>query len=103
MSLHTTPQAPSRDADIRQIDYNDSIRATYLTLEELAACGEALARDKTAVLPGFRPFDFRARHKENEKEIFRVYQVTAKDVEAGAQITPAAEWLLDNFYVIEEA
>jgi len=103
MSLHTTPQAPSRDADIRQIDYNDSIRATYLTLEELAACGEALARDKAAVLPGFRPFDFRARHKENEKEIFRVYQVTAKDVEAGAQITPAAEWLLDNFYVIEEA
>ncbi|MGQ3281134.1 MAG: hypothetical protein ACT6WE_32020, partial [Shinella sp.] len=98
MPLHNTPQASSRDADVKQIDYNDSIRATYLTLEELADCGEALARDKRAALPGFRPFEFRARHKENEKEIFRVYQVTAKDVEAGVQITPAAEWLLDNYY-----
>lgn len=103
MPLHNTPQASSRDADAKQIDYNDSIRATYLTLEELAACGEALARDRTASLPGFQPFEFRPRHKENEKEIFRVYQATAKDVEAGAQITPAAEWLLDNYYVIEEA
>lgn len=102
MLLQNTPQAP-RDADAKQIDYNDSIRATYLTLEALAACGEALARDKTVSLPGYRPFEFRPRHKENEKEIFRVYQVTAKDVEAGAQITPAAEWLLDNYYVIEEA
>jgi len=102
MPLHNTPQAP-RDADAKQIDYNDSIRATYLTLEELADCGEALAREKTASLPGFYPFEFRPRHKENEKEIFRVYQATAKDVEAGAQITPAAEWLLDNYYVIEEA
>jgi cyclic beta-1,2-glucan synthetase len=102
MPLNTTPQAP-RDADAKQIDYNDSIRATYLTLEELAECGETLARDRTASLPGYRPFEFRPRHKENEKEIFRVYQATAKDVEAGAQITPAAEWLLDNYYVIEEA
>ena len=97
MPLHTTPQASPRDADAKQIDYNDSIRATYLTLEELAECGEALARETSVSLPGFSPFEFRARHKENEKEIFRVYRVTAKDVEAGAQITPAAEWLLDNY------
>jgi len=102
MPLQNTPQAP-READAKQIDYNDSIRATYLTLEELAACGEALARGKSASLPGFHPFEFRPRHKENEKEILRVYRTTARDVEAGAQITPAAEWLLDNYYVIEEA
>ncbi len=76
MPLHNTPQAP-RDADAKQIDYNDSIRATYLTLEELAECGETLARDRTASLPGYRPFEFRPRHKENEKEIFSVYQATA--------------------------
>ena len=103
MPLHNPPQALKRDAETRQIDYNDSIRATYLSLEDLAVCGEALARDGTAPLPGFHPFEFRARHKENEKEIFRVYRATARDVEAGAQITPAAEWLLDNYYVIEEA
>ncbi len=30
----------------------------------------------------FAPFDFFARHKENEKEILRVYRTTATDVEA---------------------
>jgi cyclic beta-1,2-glucan synthetase len=103
MPLHNKLQASSRESDVKQIDYNDSIRATYLTLEGLAECGEAFARSGVASLPGYRPFEFRARHKENEQEIFRVYQATAKDVEAGAQITPAAEWLLDNYYVIEEA
>jgi cyclic beta-1,2-glucan synthetase len=54
-------------------------------------------------LPAFAPFDFFARHKENEKEILRVYRTTAADVEAGETITPAAEWLLDNHYIVEEA
>ncbi|MDX3928377.1 MAG: glucoamylase family protein [Shinella sp.] len=101
--LHNRPQASSRDADSKQIDYNDSIRSTYLTLEELSNRGEELARNGASELPGFMSFDFRARHRENEKEIFRVYQTTARDVEAGATITPAAEWLLDNYYIVEEA
>ncbi|MCF3640697.1 protein ndvB [Rhizobium sp. TRM95111] len=103
MSLHNRPPAATRDAEIKQIDYNDSIRANYMTLEELAACGETLARNGADHLPSFMPFDFRARHRENEKEIFRVYRTTARDVEAGAAITPAAEWLLDNYYIVEEA
>ncbi len=103
MSLHNRPQTSSRETESKQIDYNDSIRDTYFTLEELSACGEDLARSGAQTLPGFTPFDFRARHRENEKEIFRVYQTTARDVEAGMTITPAAEWLLDNYYVVEEA
>ena len=103
MSSQNTPKIAPRDAEPRQIDYNDSIRAAYLSREDLADCGEALAREGAPFLPGFRPFAFHARQKENEKEIFRVYQVTARDVETGAQITPAAEWLLDNYYVVEEA
>ncbi|QRM53548.1 glucoamylase family protein [Sinorhizobium sp. BG8] len=101
--LQNKPQAPSRDADTKQIDYNDSIRDIYYSSEQLAACGEDLARHGVSELPGFAPFEFRARHKANEKEIFRVYRTSARDVEAGAPITPAAEWLLDNYYVVEEA
>lgn len=103
MPLHSRTQPSSRETESKQIDYNDSIRDTYFNFEELSACGEALARDGASRLPGFKPFDFRARHKENEREIFRVYQTIARDVEAGATITPAAEWLLDNYYVVEEA
>jgi cyclic beta-1,2-glucan synthetase len=99
MTLHVQ----SRDLDTRQIDHNDAIRAAYFTIEELRESAEALARDGATDLPGLIDFDFFARHRENEREILRVYRATAADVEAGATITPAAEWLLDNHYIIEEA
>ncbi|MBT9370572.1 glucoamylase family protein [Rhizobium sp. CSW-27] len=103
MSFHQTPSQTPRETEGKQIDHNEAIRAIYLNAEELRSCGEALARDGAQTLPGLMPFDFRERHKENEKEILRVYRTTAKDVEAGATITPAAEWLLDNHYIVEEA
>lgn len=103
MSFQSSPAASSRDTEAKQIDHNDSIRSTYFTKEELAACGEALAREGARTLPAFAPFDFFARHKENDREILRVYRTTAADVAAGATITPAAEWLLDNHYIVEEA
>ncbi|TRL37051.1 GH36-type glycosyl hydrolase domain-containing protein [Rhizobium straminoryzae] len=103
MSFHQTPSQTPRETEGKQIDHNEAIRAVYLNAEELRSCGEALARDGAQTLPGLMPFDFRERHKENEKEILRVYRTTAKDVEAGATITPAAEWLLDNHYIVEEA
>ncbi len=98
-----TPHVPSRDFESRQIDHNDSIRAAYFTIDELRESAETLGRDGASELPGLIDFDFFARHKENEREILRVYRATAADVEAGATITPAAEWLLDNHYIIEEA
>ncbi|OLP53975.1 protein ndvB [Rhizobium rhizosphaerae] len=102
MALNT-PQTAARDAQPLPVDYNDSIRSTYLSTEELRTLGETLARNGAPPLAGFFPFEFRARHRENENEIFRVYKITAADVEAGASITPAAEWLLDNHYIVEEA
>nr|WP_245224282.1 glucoamylase family protein [Rhizobium halophytocola] len=95
--------APARDIESKQIDHNDSIRSTYLTNEELEQKAAELARNGTAEFPGLFAFDFFKRHKENEEEILRVYRTTAADVETGATITPAAEWLLDNHYIIEEA
>jgi cyclic beta-1,2-glucan synthetase len=99
MTLHV----PSRDLETKQIDHNDSIRSAYFTIEELQESAASLALNGADELPALIDFDFFARHKENEREILRVYRATAADVEAGATITPAAEWLLDNHYVIEEA
>ncbi|MEK1924226.1 MAG: hypothetical protein AAAB11_02120, partial [Rhizobium giardinii] len=103
MNLQNTPFTPPGEAEIKPIDYNDSIRSTYFTIDQLHECGAALACDGVESLSGFFPFEFRPRHRENEHEIFRVYKVTAADVEAGASITPAAEWLLDNHYLVEES
>jgi len=103
MSFHNPPQASSRETEVKQIDHNDSIRSTYFNIDALRECGEKLGREGASGLPGIMEFDFFKRHRENEKEIFRVYRTTAADVDAGASITPAAEWLLDNYYIVEEA
>jgi cyclic beta-1,2-glucan synthetase len=103
MALQDTQTTSPRDAQPTLLDTNDSIRSTYFSNEELRAAGATLARDGASGLPSYNPFDFHQRHRENEGEIFRVYKITAADVEAGATITPAAEWLLDNHYVVEEA
>jgi len=103
MLQQTTSSSSPREPEARQIDFNDSIRSSYFSIDDLRACGADLALNGVSSLPGFFPFDFRARHRENEREIFRVYRTTAADVEAGASITPAAEWLLDNHHVVEDA
>ncbi|TDK34387.1 protein ndvB [Rhizobium deserti] len=103
MSFENQQSASPRETEVKQVDHNDSIRATYFTMEDLRECGERLGQQGTAVLPGHVDFDFFKRHTENEKEILRVYRATAVDVDAGASITPAAEWLLDNYYIVEEA
>jgi hypothetical protein len=103
MSFHTPPSASSRETEAKQIDHNDSIRSTYFNIDALRECGEKLGKEGTPSLPGLMEFEFFKRHHENEKEILRVYRATATDVDAGASITPAAEWLLDNYYIVEEA
>ncbi|WP_337267851.1 GH36-type glycosyl hydrolase domain-containing protein [Oryzifoliimicrobium ureilyticus] len=103
MSISTSSSTRSHTPEAKQIDHNDSIRSTYLSADDLRATGRAVADRSFGALPAFSPFDFFARHKENEREILRVYRTTAADVEAGETITPAAEWLLDNHYIVEEA
>ncbi len=43
-----------------------------------------------------------ARLAENEFFLFEVHKLLTETVKANHQITPAGEWLLDNFYLIEE-
>jgi len=42
------------------------------------------------------------RLAENEALLLEVHKLLTLDVKADRRITPAGEWLLDNFYVIEE-
>jgi cellobiose phosphorylase len=43
-----------------------------------------------------------SRLAENETILFEVHDIVSEAVRANRQITPASEWLLDNFYLIEE-
>lgn len=52
--------------------------------------------------PGSSRSRLLARLAENERVLFEVHALLGEDIEADQRITPAGEWLLDNFYVIEE-
>ena len=43
-----------------------------------------------------------ARLEDNERVLLEAHQLVSQAVERKDRITPAAEWLLDNFYLIEE-
>jgi cyclic beta-1,2-glucan synthetase len=43
-----------------------------------------------------------SRLSENETILLEVHDLVSEAVKANRQITPAGEWLLDNFYLIEE-
>ena len=43
-----------------------------------------------------------SRLSENEEILLEVHELVSGSVNANRQITPAGEWLLDNFYLIEE-
>jgi cyclic beta-1,2-glucan synthetase len=77
------------------------IRSTFYHEANLKRLGEDLARNKPAI-PCFTSFDFQRRIRENGKTILEVYRATNDAQAKGEAITPAAQWLLDNYYLIEE-
>jgi len=68
-------------------------------LEERArvlAASYTLARN-----PRHRPLPFLPRLQENARVLRRSYLILATDVRRGEPVAPAAEWLLDNFHLVE--
>src|SRR2546427_12084407 len=51
---------------------------------------------------GQAPDQLLSRLAENEGVLIGVRNLLAEAVKASRRITPAGEWLLDNFYLIEE-
>ena len=81
----------------------EPIRAELFSVERLEQHAESLAGAQEVVdadsSPG-RPL--LPRVLENGRRLLEYYRATAHAVELEQSITPAAEWLLDNFYIVEE-
>ena len=59
------------------------------------------ARYTLARNPRDHPSRFLSRLQENARVLRAAYQVLATDVRRGEAVAPAAEWLLDNFHLLE--
>ena len=79
------------------------IRYDFFQEERLGRLGADLASGRIPNFPGLGEGDFHARIKENAARILAVYNDTNAAQARGETITPAAQWLLDNNYLVEES
>ena len=77
------------------------LRSELFSDDQMEQHGKILAGEHQ-LKPG-RPRDrLLARLAENESLLLEVHNLLTEHVKADRRITPAGEWLLDNFYLIEE-
>ncbi|HEX5029980.1 MAG TPA: glucoamylase family protein [Candidatus Eisenbacteria bacterium] len=78
------------------------LRGELLSVEHLEERARVLAAGYTLSRnPRHRSRRFLARLDENAHVLRRSYQALARDIRNGVSVAPAAEWLLDNFHLVE--
>lgn len=77
------------------------LRAELFSADQMEQHGKTLA-DSHLLSPGHAPDRLLTRLAENEGILIGVQHLLTVAIKANRRITPAGEWLLDNFYLIEE-
>ncbi len=77
------------------------LRAEIFTIEQLEQHAIALAGKHTLTNDPL-PEELLKRLAENEKILLEVHAILTETIKNNNRVVPAAEWLLDNFYLIEE-
>jgi len=80
----------------------EPIRAELFSAERLEQHAESLAAAQTVTTDSDSGRPLIPRVLENGRALLEYYRATAKSVQQDLTITPAAEWLVDNFYIVEE-
>jgi cyclic beta-1,2-glucan synthetase len=81
---------------------DELIRAELFSVERLEQHGETLAvAQRVTEHPG-RGREMASRVRENGHVLLEAYRSIAGAIREERAITPAAEWLVDNFHVVEE-
>ena len=90
----------ARPAAIREDE--DAIRSELFGIERLEQHAQSLAASQPvhAALTAGKSLVVRLR--DNERVLLEAYRSIAAAVDAGRTVTPAAEWLLDNFHLVEQ-
>jgi cellobiose phosphorylase len=77
------------------------LRAEIFSASQMVQHGKTLAASH-ALSVGFHPERLLPRLADNERVLLEVRDLLTEAVKTKRRITPAGEWLLDNFYLIEE-
>jgi len=99
--LPNPPRGPRRL--IRpQADLEEPILAELFSVERLEQHAQTLAAAQTVTNAPRRGRAVGPRIAENGRVLLDAYGVLARAIKEEQSITPAAEWLLDNFHIVDE-
>ncbi|MEO5677312.1 MAG: glucoamylase family protein, partial [Usitatibacter sp.] len=84
-----------------QTDQEPPPRSSLFSADQMEQHGKNLALAHR-LAPGRAPDQLLTRLAENERILLEVRDQLTAAVSANRRITPAAEWLLDNFFLVEE-
>jgi cyclic beta-1,2-glucan synthetase len=90
-----------KDVEAKCAVYEPPLRSELFSSDQMEQHGKTLAGLHT-LSPGHSPNRLLARLAENEATLTGTRSLLVEAVKTDRRITPAAEWLLDNFYLIEE-
>ena len=82
-------------------DSEQPIREELFSVERLEAHAKSLAVAQTIASHPTRGLALAARLADNSTVLLSAYRSIVKAIEDGRQITPAGEWLIDNFHLVE--
>ncbi len=77
------------------------LRSELFSADQMERHGRALARSHK-ISAGRAPDQLIARLSSNEQLLLRACDLLTEATSANRRLTPAGEWLLDNYYLIEE-
>jgi cyclic beta-1,2-glucan synthetase len=80
----------------------ESIREELFSIERLEQHAESLAAAQPVTARTMTGRSLAGRLKNNESVLLQAYRAIAAAVGQGRVITPAAEWLLDNYHLVQE-
>lgn len=78
------------------------IQAELFSIERLEQHAESLARTQRVTREHSRGYTILGRVKENRRVLNEAHRNITQTIREERSITPAAEWLVDNFYIVEE-
>ncbi|OFZ46275.1 MAG: hypothetical protein A2381_11600 [Bdellovibrionales bacterium RIFOXYB1_FULL_37_110] len=82
--------------------FEDPIRSEIFSATHLERHGASLAEAQNVTLDPGRGVNISVKLIKNERLLRESYRIILKEIDEQRAITPAAEWLVDNFHIIEE-
>ncbi len=91
---HRTPLSPWDD--------KSPVREELFGIERLEQHAESLAAAQTITTRPRAVLSLHTRLDDNAAVLLAAYRASAAELDSGRGVVPAAEWLLDNYHVVEE-